>query len=195
MTERQKNKKKLSTGDKIAILAFIVSIFSIIFSIYQFKSQRDDSERQFFEVRYNDSIQRDIAQKNLKNSVTPLLVIEKFAATGETSMCGIQLKNEGIGPAVIDSWEVKFDDQIDSLGNIENFARRNQMYCWNGDWANIRFRKGMAIRPGGDEWLFSVPSKEIKTEDEGIFDRLITKHITVSIQYHSLTNDSFRVLH
>jgi hypothetical protein len=232
--ENQKSKKGLSSGDIIALLAFLVSGFSVWFSIYQYKQQKVDSakqdsinaqrfEMQFRQIRCNDSsqiaisienlknskesfktqlkqirtsdsikrifdsIQITVSLQNLKNSVKPLITIDRVAAPIEANDFGILIKNEGVGPAIFDKIVIKFDGKINTLENIERFAESINLNCFRGSWMWFSVEKNLVVRNGNNFWLFKIPRENVS--NLRLLDSLINKHVSIKVQYHSITDD------
>ncbi len=168
----------LDSGDWIALLAFLLSIISLSINGIEYRKTTN------------------LQLTNLQNSVRPYIVIDKDASSQENPL-GISLRNEGLGPAIIDTLSIKFDGREMPMDSILNFSEKINLKCFKDTndsqytWWDVGAIS--AIGAGKQQWLLKIENTKDKIHITNYpnFDTLLMSHVSVSVKYHSIMNVAY----
>jgi hypothetical protein len=168
----------MDSGDWIALLAFLLSVSSLSINGIEYRKTTD------------------LQLTNLQNSVRPYIVIDKNASSQENPL-GISLRNEGLGPAIIDTLSVKFDGREMPMDSILSFSEKIHLSCFKDTndsqytWWDVGAIP--AVGAGKEHWLLKIENTKDKKHITNFpnFDTLLTSHVTVGVKYHSIMNVAY----
>jgi hypothetical protein len=159
--------------DMVALCALLLSFASLLFGIYQFRSQTK------------------MQIKNTKDSVRPLLDI--ILAYSVNMPCGYYIVNQGLGPAIIfdifylhKGKEVKTEDIMRYLDGI------NMAFWKNRDAVDVTEFEDTPLRAGDTLWVLKTDSGNV-TDAANRDNRwlTLTRELNLVVKYKSLTGESF----
>ena len=142
------------------------------------------------------TVSNAIAQRrHYRLSVKPLLIVRSsIRYKGDSDFYGVQIKNNGLGPAEIVSTELYLDDKLLPF-TLSHWNKALKEIGLEADkWFFLRLLPGTAIRNGHDEWL--IRTKEPVIDANAVikaFNRLRIKIIYQSV-YGDLVKPVDRLL-
>ncbi|GAB3329446.1 hypothetical protein GCM10027299_32810 [Larkinella ripae] len=164
-------KKRVSTETILALAATVTSVCALIVAVYQTKLSREQQ----------------------LNSVWPYLITYRYM--DESQRSNLMVANYGIGPAIIDSVRVVYENKAYSLPTqvISTLSKKLDRGEFGIGWSHTELRRGLVIPQGqvltwvmvndsSDNVLFSKELPKIKS--------YIYYHSIYGERWHSVFNDS-----
>ena len=152
-------KNPFSTDTVIAIAAAITSVCALLVAVYQTK----------------------LAREQQLNSVWPYLIT--YESMDEKRKISLEVANQGIGPAIIDSVRLVYKGKSYSQPTqiVSDIAKGLNRGEFDMPWSHVRLIKGSVIPQGQIVSWFTVND----SSDNEIFRRELPK-IKSYIYYHSI---------
>lgn len=171
---------KIGASEKLAFIAIIVSIFSVVISVIQFK----EIQRQF-KLQFENSV----TQQHL--SVRPLIVAHSISSVQGTKS-GYCIANGGHGPAIIKNIKVVYDGKkLNRIGDLNNEFENAPDKFYN-DITKVTFAEKVdsiiPLLPNEQFYIFSI-------HPENVSNRFLLANtmdkMTVEVEYESLYKETF----
>lgn len=133
-------------------------------------------------------------RKHQKLSVTPHIDIDRVFLP-PVDQVGIRVRNNGIGPAVVESCSIYIDNKkINSNKEFQDFLSKCNAY---EKVINMWYRKGEIISVGSEEWIVKADAESFIDENDHIIidrredmDNYLSK-IKIEIKYSSLYKEKY----
>jgi hypothetical protein len=157
--------RSVNTNTLIALAATFASICAVLIAGYQTYLSR---------------------QQQFKSAWPYLLTYENLDDKGASS---IMVANYGIGPAIIDSVQVVYQDKVFSTPTevVRQISKREKKGEYGISWSYTGIRKGFVIPPGHTIVWITV----INPEDYAVFRKELARVKTV-IYYHSIYEEYWK---
>jgi hypothetical protein len=171
----------LKTDEWIALLALLVSIYTIY-----------SSDKQFRTTSQFNAQQQDQAILHDKLSVKPLL---QFNAeyTKASPWVGLSVINKGIGPAIVIKMDKKYKQSFfKNWGDLTPFLNQRGAKFWKSQtpfWNELK--DGQAISPNEEVRLWFMSDNNVS--DYVVADSVIND-LRIELKYTNIYNDTFKTM-
>ena len=132
-------------------------------------------------------------RRHNRRSVQPYLThYQIFSATRPCA--GVELSNNGVGPAIITRFEVLVDGAVMEDDGSKGWCKALELLGLETDWTVFHWLDpGDAVRVGESLWLLAIPENDLDRDREQLLRAAIAR-LVVRIEYRSVYHETATLL-